>query len=444
MLDASQYGPACPQAGFNKNTAEDCLTLNVWAPDGANKLPVLFYIHGGSFCRGSGNEPRYDGRRLAEKRGVVVVTVNYRLGALGFMDFSAVDPAFKSNCGLSDVTLALKWVYENIEAFGGDSSKITIAGQSAGATMVSVLMTIPSARQYISRAIMMSGTPSILHTPETSAAVSRDFMDFMGISSAEELRNISARELTEKQNKFIVKSKSAEASFSIVADGELVKDLPTAAATNGAAKDIPLLIGTTKDELSLSCTPLFSKMIVVKDIVAAILLKEKKAIRRNIVTAYRKHGLRARSRIVSDHLFKMSSLWFAQACAAHSNVWMYSFDYSTCALRVSAVGACHSSDIPYLFGNMNAHKCAPMFILSPSRKTIDKVAGEYSGDFTDFVKTGELPWQKLCGDESNAKHYDGKSGVSPVVDEKLQREYDKSEYKKHSVSGLDSAVSLFM
>ena len=155
---ATAFGPACPQRKRRVGTSEDCLYLNIWSPrpDG-KKRAVLFFIHGGSFAGGAGSDPEYDGTSLAKSGDVVVVTVNYRLGVLGFLDFSFLGEDFSPNCGLSDIVAALAWVHGNIEAFGGDPENITVFGQSAGAIAASVLPVMPSARNYVSKVIMMSG-----------------------------------------------------------------------------------------------------------------------------------------------------------------------------------------------------------------------------------------------------------------------------------------------
>ena len=148
---------------FTIGTSEDCLTLNVWTParlDASERLPVMVWIHGGGFAVGSGAEPRYDGGELAA-RGIIVVTVNYRLNAFGFLAhpaLSAESPHHASgNWGLLDLVAALKWVQRNIAAFGGDARAVTIAGESAGSSAVSILMASPLAKNLFARAIAESG-----------------------------------------------------------------------------------------------------------------------------------------------------------------------------------------------------------------------------------------------------------------------------------------------
>ncbi|MCB1693249.1 MAG: carboxylesterase family protein, partial [Pseudomonadales bacterium] len=165
-LDATEFGPACPQPARPDRgrdfgpQSEDCLTLNVWAPENAANAPVMVWIHGGAFRIGNGGAPFYDGRHFADK-GIVFVSINYRLGYLGFFAHPALTAqagdAPLANYGLMDQVAALKWVQHNIAAFGGDPAQVTIFGESAGASSVLFLMASPEARGLFARAISESG-----------------------------------------------------------------------------------------------------------------------------------------------------------------------------------------------------------------------------------------------------------------------------------------------
>lgn len=431
VLDTTRYGPACPQGGSGAGTDEDCLTLNIWAPEGASgKKAVLFYIHGGSFCRGTGNESRYEGTRLCGKNDVVVVTINYRLGALGFLDFSFLGEGFQANCGLSDIVQALKWTYENIAAFGGDPERITAIGQSAGANALAALMTMPSAKPYISGAIMMSGSPVWMHRQNDARQIARDFMEYMGIQTPGELMELPAWQLTERQNKFTKQHRLGESTFSVVVDGGYVPDYPIPAAERGAAAGIPLLVGTTRDEMSFCCKKLLRGVMAVKDFAMEVFSGEKKDLRRRLLACYKKSGQRSQSQLVTDQIFRMSSVWFAQASARHTATWAYSFDYETLLLRLTNLGACHSSDIPYLFGNYGSLRCAYMFLLSPVQRMIRRIAAEMQRDFAQFAKTGSLHWKQCTQSGVPAKCYNRKSEVLSMVDPEIKKEYDRSRFKK--------------
>ncbi len=442
VFDATGYGAVCPQNRKGKlPTNEDCLSLNIWTPAAdAKKRAVLFFIHGGSFCYGAGSDPEYNGAALAQNNDVVVVTINYRLGALGFLDFSFLGEGFSPNCGLSDMVQALRWVHENIGAFGGDPQSITVLGQSAGAIAASVLPVMPAARPYVSKVIMMSGGPSLLYTKEQYQKVSRQFLSFMGIQSAEELRSIPAEELISRQKKFVSHCGLGDGTFMIEVDGDLVPDYPIPAAAQGAAKDIPILIGTTKEEMSFLCIKVISNVIDIKKILLRNLAQEKEETQRGLKRAYSRYGKRAESMMYTDRVFRMSSVWYAEVYNQYAKTWMYRFDYETPAMKASTLHACHSSDIPFVFGNFRASLYKWMFLL-PAAKASRRISMEVQKDFALFAKSGVLPWQECNGRDTPAKCYDCRSQVIPMVDPEVEREYDRSEFKRQSFCGLN-AVNL--
>ncbi|MEY3433441.1 MAG: hypothetical protein RL131_1377, partial [Bacteroidota bacterium] len=217
VKQTTEFGPKAMQTNifgdmvFRSNgTSEDCLYLNVWKPakTGKKLLPVLVYYYGGGFVAGDGSESRYDGTSMAAN-GIVSVTVNYRLGVFGFLshkDLSS-ETSYKGsgNYGLMDQALALKWVYENIEAFGGDPKKITIAGESAGSVSVSALMASPLSKNYLAGAIGESGSilgalPAIaLSDAEKNGA---EFASFSSCKGIEDLRKLSADSILQKAARF--------------------------------------------------------------------------------------------------------------------------------------------------------------------------------------------------------------------------------------------------
>src|SRR5579864_9632693 len=202
VRSAGDFGPACPQLveidpteNNNSVMSEDCLGVNVWTPGADDKTrPVMVWIHGGGFIEGSARNTWYDGAKLAGRGDVVVVTAQYRMGAWGFLDLSDMggqDFGQSGNVGLLDQVAALKWVRENIAAFGGDPSNVTLFGQSAGAGSVGMLMVMPAARGLFHKAIMESGTPKELNDKATAAEVSRTYMKIAGASKIEELQKLT-------------------------------------------------------------------------------------------------------------------------------------------------------------------------------------------------------------------------------------------------------------
>ena len=161
MRQVQKFGPVCPQSGKYQPQSEDCLYLNVWTaePNPAAKKPVMLYIHGGAYSNGSVTDPLNDGHNLAARGDVVVVTVNHRLNAFGYLYLARLDPRFadSGNCGQLDLILALKWVRDNIAAFGGDPNRVMLFGQSGGGAKIATLTGMPAARGLFHRGVTMSG-----------------------------------------------------------------------------------------------------------------------------------------------------------------------------------------------------------------------------------------------------------------------------------------------
>jgi len=283
---ALSYGDICPQPvspelrepqTFISDTrfwpaSEACQNLNVWspAPDG-KKRPVMVWIHGGGFFSGASNElPIYDGTNLARKGGVVVVSLNHRLNALGFLDLSAYGPAYRqsANVGMLDIVAALQWVRDNIAAFGGDPANVTIFGQSGGGAKVATLMAAPVARGLFQKAIIESGAPggfgpSALDE-KTARRVAELALQFAGLGAgqADQLRSLPYDTLNAATDKAL-RAVSAETgkgggnplgfptvNWSPVVDGSFLTGAPFADGAPAVSKGVPLLVGSTLSEFS--------------------------------------------------------------------------------------------------------------------------------------------------------------------------------------------------
>ena len=272
---ADQFGAVAPQAAGGtamllgdqgRAASEDCLFLNVVTPacdDGAR--PVMVWIHGGGFVNGSSSTPWYDGTRLATRGDVVVVGINYRLGALGLMWLGDLDPSLRSSGvnALLDQVAALRWVQENIAAFGGDPGNVTIFGESAGAMSVGTLLALPSARGLFHRAIAQSGAATNTVAPEVAAEITATMMSRLNVTDLEGLLAADAAALVDagssitadliREPRRIVgrPGLSVALAFEPVVDGEWLPAPPLEAIRSGAAADVPLLIGTNRDEWNL-------------------------------------------------------------------------------------------------------------------------------------------------------------------------------------------------
>ena len=186
IVDATRFAPSCPQRASQAATSEDCLFLNIWTPGTAPtaRRPVMLYIHGGAYANGSAVDPLNDGRHLAAAGDVVVVTVNHRLNALGYLYLAPLDPRFadSGNVGQLDLILALRWVRDNIAAFGGDPANILVFGQSGGGAKIATMMAMPAAKGLFHRAITMSGQQVTASGPINAARRTAAYLDRLGVA----------------------------------------------------------------------------------------------------------------------------------------------------------------------------------------------------------------------------------------------------------------------
>jgi len=375
---SSALGPALP---FDVGPMdEDCLTLNVWTPglDGAGR-PVLVWIHGGGFVIGAGSQAIYDGTVLARRGDVVVVTLNYRLGVLGFLYLKTLCgerlPA-TGNEGILDQMAALEWVREEIAAFGGDPAKVTVFGESAGAISVATLLGMPRARGLFRRAILQSGSANFVAPREDAESVSEAFLGALGLTAgtAERLRELPPARLLEAQRTVspgFAGSPGAVPrpqlrnrlglSFVPVVDGEVIPRDPFAAIQDGLSRDVAVLIGTTLEEMKL-----FGLMDMEARTLdgASLLARCERNIPghgRGVVEAYRQaRTARGESvappelwcAIETDRIFRRPAMRLAELQRVHQpDVYTYLFTW-VCPLMEGFLGACHAIDLAFVFGTL--------------------------------------------------------------------------------------------
>lgn len=343
------FGPTCPQrtrsGWYDDNQAfsmhwddgfpdEDCLRVNVWTAgikDGA-KRPVMVWLHGGGFSAGSGQElVSYDGTNLARDHGVVVVSLNHRLNALGFLDLSAFGGKFAhtGNLGMLDIVKALEWVRDNISAFGGDPSNVTVFGQSGGGGKVTALMAMPSARGLFHKAIIESGSITSFMDPKYSRRIGAATVEALKIDAShiEDILDVPYGELLDANQKAIAKVRDeASADGAVpqnvldailfgalpVVDGEIIPAAPSSAEALALSKDIPVIIGTVYNEFTPG----------------------------------------EEDRIFRPLALKQAADRSAYGCAP---VYMYLFKWSSPVLD-GALGSTHCLEIPFVFDNVLLHR----------------------------------------------------------------------------------------
>jgi para-nitrobenzyl esterase len=421
---ADAFGPRCmqelvfPDMVFrSQRTSEDCLYLNIWvpAPVTAARHPVFVYFHGGGFVAGDGSEPRYDGESMA-RRGIVVVTLNYRLGVFGFLahpELSREVPYNGSgNYGLLDQVAGLRWVHENITAFGGDPHRVTIGGESAGSVSVSALMASPLSRDLISGAIGESG--SILGTLPAQPLIAaeangRQFMAQAGAGSLAELRALRADNLLAIAAKFgAFQFEPPSVRFTPVVDGYFLPRLPVEIFAAGEQAHVPLLAGSNSEEMPAD---------VVLRGAAPTLENYRRAVENlygtraeAILKAYpaAEAGddvLEAAQALASDGFTGYSTRkWIGFATTTGGKPTFYYYfsrvrptvepqhgainaagkpDTASPAPEARARGALHAGEIEYMLGNLDR---SPTYAWTSDDRAVSQTAQRY---FANFIESGD-------------------------------------------------------
>jgi para-nitrobenzyl esterase len=367
VRESVTWAPAAPQApsplGLQPGSAqsEDCLALNVWTPSVHESLPVMVWFHGGSFTGGTGATPWYSGTRLAQ-RGVVVVTVNYRLGALGFLDLSSVAPdrwPDAANAGLLDQQAALRWVKENIAGFGGDPDRITVFGESAGAMSTALHLVMPDSSGLFQRAVMQSGALAHSRSPEQSAEVAERLVARLG--GPDRIAACPTEQIVAAQVA-IAPDVPGPLPFMPTADGRNVPLDPLAAVAGGSAAGVPIIIGTTRDEMRLFTT--FDPATASADPhqlerrIGSLIDRHGASIDpTELVEIYRRRlGADAplaqvAGAAMTDTEFRVPACELADRQAAHADVYTYLFQWASDAWD-GQLGSCHALEIPFVFDNL--------------------------------------------------------------------------------------------
>ncbi|HLK11626.1 MAG TPA: carboxylesterase/lipase family protein [Candidatus Binatia bacterium] len=395
-----------------RNASEDCLSLNVWTP-GPGRRPVMVWIHGGAFVMGAGSQPIYDGARLARHGDVVVVTINYRLGVLGFLRLDDCAPGTlpaAGNQGLLDQVVALEWVRDEIAAFGGDPREVTVFGESAGAMSVATLLGVPRARGLFRRAILESGAANFTASRETAAEVAHAFLHELGLAPHEAARLGEApvtRLLEAQERTFLERTRAGRLGlpFVPVIDGEVLPAHPLAAVGDGLARDVALLAGTNLDE---------NKLFAVTDGKARTLdeptllrrlgrnvpgpVGERAARAEQAVAVYRAartaRGERTTppelwSAIETDRIFRYPAMRLAERQRTHQPaVHTYLFTWAS-PLLDGVLGACHALELPFVFGTLADPRIATFTGRGPDAQAL---SARMQDAWLAFARTGDPGW----------------------------------------------------
>jgi len=342
--------------------SEDCLYLNVWTPgvEDGGKRPVLFWCHGGGFTMGSGSAGFYHGRNLAQRGNVVVVTINHRLGPLGYCylgELAGEEYATSGNVGMLDIVAALEWVRDNIQAFGGDPGNVTIFGESGGGAKVSTLMAMPSAVGLFHRAIVQSG-PGLRMTPREKATENAGkLLKELGISASEthRLSSLTAAQIVEANARV---NSSGLQGWGPVVDGDVLPHHPFDPVAPALSANIPLIIGTNKDEATLFLLA-DTELNTLDEVGLRVRVQSFVGDRVDaLLAAYRRAYPQVSpgdlfASIAGDRMMRMNSITLAERKYAQgaAPVFMYLFTWETPALN-GRLKSCHALEIPFVFDNI--------------------------------------------------------------------------------------------
>lgn len=396
-IDASLSGAISPQVpGFLEQMLgtdassmdEECLNLNIFCPEGAtdkSNLPVLFWIHGGAYTNGAGSIAWYDGTRLAS-RGVIVVSINYRLGALGFVG--------TQNFGVLDMLSGLRWVQRNISSFGGNPSNVTIFGESAGGSAVVSLMATDAANNLFHKAWSMSPSIGQLRDEPRAQELLDEFLEILDVDSLDTAKNKSLDEVLDAQTKAAISPSKGFDIFAPTAGGTAVaKDLLKTAAQC----PIPFVVGTNKDENKLwsafdqdsasAGTSEWEKFSTEQ-------FGAKAELARSVYEKLRPNeaARELMSAVNTDTSFRQRAQELSEErCAANTPTWMYWFTWETPVFG-GILGSCHAIDIPFAFDNLNAPGADMLLGDGAERQAI---SDRFASEIIHFAHHGHPTWEQF-------------------------------------------------
>lgn len=364
-LRATEYGPACPQRGTEPNQSEDCLRLNVWTPGPEGRRPVIVYIHGGAYSTGSGSSPLTDGGRLAARRDLVVVTVNHRLGPLGYASLARLAPGFgdSGNLGQLDLVLALEWVRDNIAAFGGDPGCVTLMGQSGGGAKIATLMAMPAAAGLFHRAVTMSGQQVTASGPLNATRRAEVWLDALGLTPdrIDEVRSLPVERLIEAAGA-ADPILGGSLYFGPVLDGRALDRHPFWPDAPPLSAHIPMMIGNTREETLAFLGPDPANAGLSWETLPARLTPAQMRIDvapEAVVAWYRREHPEMTPDEVLIRATTAGRSWRAAVIEAEararqgSPAFVYQLDWPA-RLANGRTGAFHTSDIPLMFDTLDA------------------------------------------------------------------------------------------
>ncbi len=433
VRDCTAFGNTAPQPpsllpGMSPGVQdEDCLYLNVYTPAAdTQRRPVMVWIHGGAFTGGSGSQELYEGAPLVRRGQVVLVTINYRLGALGYLHLADHEDQLEgaaSNLGQRDQIAALEWVRDNIDHFGGDPDQVTIFGESAGGMAVSTLLGMPAAKGLFHRVIAQSGAAHATHSAASAQWVLDAVLEQLDIAAGDlaRLRDVPVEQLLAAQVKAgLAVGNRVLLPYAPSLDSQSLPESPLDVVRRGDAKGIPMIVGANSDEWKLfsAANPKHDTMdeAVLHKLVRSRLGKKttSEAATKAMIESYRDTRPEAApcelfDAFESDRVFRIPAIRLAEAQAAHQPAtWKYYFTYPSPARR-GRLGACHALELPFVFGSFDA---PTMDRFAGTGPDVERLSLAMMDAWLAFARSGDpngeaIPeWSPYCAEQRRTLIFD--------------------------------------
>ncbi|MFI7616693.1 carboxylesterase/lipase family protein [Nonomuraea terrae] len=422
IRNATHYGPTVPKSSYAAPLdrlmadptipGEDCLNLNIWTPDaGGRGLPVMVWIHGGTFLGGSGALDVYNGAAFA-RDGVVLVTINYRLGVEGFADLPGAPP----NRGLLDQLAALRWVRDNITVFGGDPDQVTVFGESAGGVSVISLLSLERSQRHglFWRAIAQSGFGNAVQDPDDARLVTRELAARLGVApTADGFARLSPAAILPVQaslaaevaarpdpDRWGATTSAASMPFMPVLDGRLLTRHPEQAIADGAGAEVALMVGCTSEESRPSLFATGRDSLITFEVASWVLTSmglDPALIQSHRAAMPDASPADVLAAALTDGYFRLPALRIAHA---HPQVWMYEFAWRTPELDM---GAGHALELGFVFDNPRSPDMAALVGANPPQS----LATAMHDAWVDFAAHGDPGWPRFTPHSRTVKLFDG-------------------------------------
>ncbi|MBF6330535.1 carboxylesterase/lipase family protein [Nocardia transvalensis] len=446
VREATEFGFAAMQhrAGARvgprriQPTGEDCLTLNVTAPvtPSSTPRPVMVFIHGGGYVIGTSAVSLYSGARLAMRGDVVVVSMNYRLGAFGYIDFSEFSTPtrpFDSNLGLRDQVAALEWVQRNIAAFGGDPGNVTIFGESAGAHAVVSLLATPAAAGLFHRGIAQSPPADWALDAEQARVFARRCLENLGATTQDAVEALTSagsndiRKAVDRAISDALWSQPGSFPAAPVVDGEYLPRTPLDALSVGSAHAVPLIIGTNRDEGTLFSR--FDRTLpTTPQQLHKALARCGEDVESRIVAAYPGYpAAKVAVRMGGDFVFWRPTITAAEGHSRYAPTYVYRYDFAPRAVRLAGFDATHGLDLIPVFGGVDS-PIGRSLTLAGGYRGFLAVQREFQGNWLSFARTGKplTAWPEYTEQQRNTR----------IIDHPTRVEIDPERTKRLAWEGV--------